>query len=163
MQQAGERSNDLLVRRQIMRDWVMSHKVATVVGAIVVSIIIGAIGSAVGSGSGTVAADANCIIQVDDVYGGGGVAYVAANVTQSQCEDIDGDLGADASGVGAGMYPYGQSTVPTGSAVACSGTLQDPVTDNDVPVTVYGDGTVSDPITGARAPPLRGRRPVSTA
>ena len=36
-----------------MRNWVMSHKVATVVGATVVSILIAAIGSAVGSGGGS--------------------------------------------------------------------------------------------------------------
>jgi hypothetical protein len=121
-----------------------------IVSAVAVAFACLALGGC--SGTGTVATDAKCIIQVDDVNGGGGVAYLAANVTQGQCQDIDGDLGADSSGEGAGMYPYGQSTVPTGSAIACSGTLQDPIAENDVPVTVYGDGSVSDPITGARAP-----------
>jgi hypothetical protein len=120
-----------------------------IVSAVAVAFACLAVGGC--SGNGTVATDAKCIIQLDDATGGGGVAYLAANVTQVQCQDIDGDLGADASGVGAGMYPYGNKTVPTGSAVACSGTLQDPV-GNDVPVTVYGDGSVPDPITGADAP-----------
>lgn len=122
-----------------------------IVSAVAVAFACLAVGGCSSNG-GTVATDANCIIQVDDATGGEGVAYLAANVTQGQCQDIDGALGADATGEGAGMYPYGNSTVPTGSAVACSGTLQDPITEDDVPVTVYGDGSVSDPITGASAP-----------
>lgn len=100
---------------------------------VAIAVAVAAIGVAACSsgGSGGPGASASCVIQINSTDGTDSIAFITANISQSSCADLDGDLGADATGGGVATHPA------LGTA-QCSGTWTTPA--GTWPATIYNDG-----------------------